>query len=166
VRTALTGLSALSKTISSRDEELAKLLANTRAVSTTLADRDAQFETLIADGNTLLAEVDKRRQAISSLLQGTKALAQQLTGLVADNQAQLRPALQHLDNVTTVLQRNQDNLNRALALAGSYYRLLTNATGNGQWVDGYVCGLLPVGANTKDCKPPAKVTAPLSGGGR
>jgi phospholipid/cholesterol/gamma-HCH transport system substrate-binding protein len=166
VHTALTGLSALSKTISSRDEQLAKLLANTRAVSTTLADRNAQFEALITDGNTLLAEVDKRREAIGQLLQGTKALAQQLIGLVADNQTQLQPALQHLDHVTTVLQRNQDNLGRALALAGPYYRLLTNATGNGHWVDGYLCGLLPVGANTKDCKPPTKVTAPMSGGGR
>ena len=166
VHTALTGLSALSKTISSRDEQLAKLLANTHAVSTTLADRNAQFESLITDGNTLLAEVDKRRQAIGQLLQGTKALAQQLVGLVEDNQTQLQPALEHLDHVTTVLQKNQDNLNRALALAGSYYRLLGNATGNGHWVDGYLCGLLPVGANTKNCKPPAKVEAPLAGGGQ
>jgi phospholipid/cholesterol/gamma-HCH transport system substrate-binding protein len=147
VRSALEGLSALSKTISSRDQELARLFANTEQISQTFADRNADIEKLLADGGLLLAEIRKRRDAISSLLDGTRELAQQLNGLVADNTAQLRPALEQLDRVNTILRRNQDNLNRSLQLAGPYYRLLGNVGGNGRWMDMYVCGLIaPVGS--------------------
>ena len=69
--------------------------------------------------------------------------ARQLSGLVNDNQAQLGPALRALDQVTTILERNQANLTKALSLAGPYYRLLGNALGNGRWFDVYLCGLIP-----------------------
>ncbi|MET0135574.1 MAG: MCE family protein [Kibdelosporangium sp.] len=147
VRSALAGLSALSRTISSRDEELAELLANTQQVSRSFADRNDQIETLLKDGGLLLDEIHKRRDSISSLLSGSRELAKQLSGLVSDNHTRLRPALEQLDRVNTVLQRNQDNLTRSLQLAGPYYRLLGNAGGSGRWLDMYVCGLIaPVGA--------------------
>nr|WP_042185262.1 MCE family protein [Kibdelosporangium sp. MJ126-NF4]CEL16656.1 MCE-family protein Mce1C [Kibdelosporangium sp. MJ126-NF4]CTQ88992.1 MCE-family protein Mce1C [Kibdelosporangium sp. MJ126-NF4] len=147
IRSALQGLSALSKTISTRDQELAKLFANTHEISKTFADRDAEVEKLLKDGELLLGEIHKRRDAISSLLKGTRELAAQLSGLVADNTATLRPALEQLDRVNAILQRNQDNLNRSLQLAGPYYRMLGNAGGNGRWLDMYVCGLIaPVGS--------------------
>lgn len=143
VHAALTGLSALSQTIASRDNQIAQLLASTRRVTGMLADDDSQFQSLIDDGNLLLNELQARRDAISALLTGTRQLAEQLSGLVADNSATLRPALTELDQVTAVLQRNQDNLNRALALAGPYYRLVGNTLGNGRWFDVYLCGLVP-----------------------
>jgi len=161
VRGALDGLSALSKTISSRDEQLAKLLANTRQLTKTLADRNAEFEKLLADGNLLLGELRKRREAISALLTGTRDLARELSGLVQDNQNQLKPALEQLGRVTTILQRNQDNLDRSLALMAPFYRVFANTLGNGRWFDTYICGLLPpavnlgvVGFNEEGCLPP------------
>ncbi|GAB2852343.1 MCE family protein [Lentzea nigeriaca] len=161
VRGALDGLSALSKTISSRDEQLAKLLDNTRQLTKTLADRNAEFEKLLSDGNLLLGELRKRREAISSLLTGTRDLSRELSGLVQDNQNQLKPALEQLGRVTTILQRNQDNLDRSLALMAPFYRVFANTLGNGRWFDTYICGLLPpsvnlgvVGFNEEGCLPP------------
>jgi len=141
VRSMLQGLSALSKTIASRDDQLRTLLANTQRVTRTLSDRDSQFATLIGDGNLLLAELQKRRDAITSLLAGTRELSSQLSGLVADNDRTLAPALAQLDAVTDVLARNQNNLDNALRLAGPYYGLLNNTLGNGRWMDVYLCGL-------------------------
>ncbi|HUQ61932.1 MAG TPA: MCE family protein [Lentzea sp.] len=161
VRGALDGLSALSKTISSRDEQLARLLANTSQITGTLADRNEQFEKLLADGNLLLGELRKRRDAISALLTGTRDLARELSGLVADNNAQLRPALEQLERVTTMLQRNQDKLDKSLTLMAPFYRVFANTLGNGRWFDTYICGLLPpsvnlgvVGFNEEGCLPP------------
>jgi phospholipid/cholesterol/gamma-HCH transport system substrate-binding protein len=161
VRGALDGLSALSKTISSRDEQLAKLLDNTRQLTKTLADRNSEFEKLLSDGNLLLGEIRKRREAISALLTGTRDLARELSGLVQDNQNQLKPALEQLGRVTTILQRNQDNLDRSLALMAPFYRVFANTLGNGRWFDTYICGLLPpsvnlgvVGFNEEGCLPP------------
>ncbi|GAA1279733.1 MCE family protein [Saccharothrix xinjiangensis] len=172
VRGALDGLSALSRTISSRDEQLARLLANTNQVTKTLSDRNEQFERLLADGNLLLEELRKRRDAITALLRGTRELSRELSGLVSDNQAQLRPALEQLDRVTTVLQRNQDALERSLNLLAPFYRVFANTLGNGRWFDVYICGLLPpsvnlgvIGFNEEGCLPPGAQRSPAPGGG-
>lgn len=168
LKDTLNGLSALSKTVSSRDQELATLLANTSQVTKTLSDRDAQLQQVINDGNLLLTELQQRRDAISALLKGTQDLSTQLEGLVADNRAQLAPTLQKLGDVTGILQRNQDNLGRSLALLAPFTRVGTNATGNGRWFEGYICGLFPpvinagaVQINPNGCTPP--LSAPDQG---
>jgi phospholipid/cholesterol/gamma-HCH transport system substrate-binding protein len=143
VRGTLDGLSRLSATIAGRDQQIHHLLAGTDKLSGVLADRNAEFERLLADGNLLLAEVRRRREAIGALLTSVQALSLQLRGLVADNSAQLRPALEQLDRVAAVLQRNQVNLDRGLALEPVFIRLFNNTLGNGRWFDNYVCGLLP-----------------------
>ncbi|WP_374213147.1 MCE family protein [Crossiella sp. SN42] len=166
-KSALDGLSALSRTIAGRDDQLAALLANTSQLSGTLAGRDEQIRRLIADAGQLLGELDRRKAAISALLRGTKELAQQLKGLVADNRAQLGPALAELDKVTGILQQNQDKLSAGLRDLAPYVRLFNNTIGNGRWFDGYFCGLVPPYAkigvfeiNENICTPP------LTGGGR
>lgn len=143
VKGALTGLSQLSQTISSRDQQLATLLSNTREISDTLADRDAEVVKLLQDGNLLLEEINNRRAAISTLLSGTQALAKELSGLVADNQQQLGPVLTSLDQLTGMLQRNQDALGQGIKNMAPFVRLFNNAVGNGRWFDNYICGLLP-----------------------
>jgi phospholipid/cholesterol/gamma-HCH transport system substrate-binding protein len=143
VRGALNGLQSLSKTVSSRDDRLAQLLDNTRQISKTLADRDAEVVTLLEDGNLLLDEVSKRRDAIATLLTGTRTLAKELTGLVKDNNAQLKPVLTSLDQLTGMLARNQDALGRGIKNMAPFVRLFNNAVGNGRWFDNYICGLLP-----------------------
>ena len=102
VRKALDGMSALSKTISSRDAQLARLLANTEQVTASLSGQNARFEALLKDGNLLLAELRRRRNAIGSLLSGTRALATELSGLVADNNARLGPTLRALNPASAV----------------------------------------------------------------
>lgn len=147
VRGALDGLSRLSRTIASRDEEIRDLLGGTQDLSAVLADRTTEFELLLADGNLLLTEVERRRDAISDLLDGTRALSVQLRGLVADNSEQLTPTLEALDGVAEILQRNRDDLDLALERQAVFTRLFTNAVGNGRWFDNYICGLVfpPVG---------------------
>ncbi|HEY0451358.1 MCE family protein [Actinophytocola sp.] len=143
VKGALTGLQALSKTVSSRDDQLAQLLDNTKQISQTLADRDREVVKLLQDGNLLLAEVSKRREAISTLLTGTQALAKELKGLVDDNNKQLTPVLTSLDQLTGMLARNQKALGDGIKNMAPFVRLFNNAVGNGRWFDNYICGLLP-----------------------
>jgi phospholipid/cholesterol/gamma-HCH transport system substrate-binding protein len=172
LKDTLSGLSSLSQTVSSRDADLHTLLANTSAVSKTLSDRNAQLQQVIGDGNLLLSELQQRRQQISTLLTGTQQISQQLSGLVADNRTQLKPTLDALGKVTDVLQRNQGNLDRGLALMAPFARVGANATGNGRWFEGYLCGLLPptitaagLSINPEGCTPP--IAAPNQGvGGR
>ncbi|GAB1508596.1 MCE family protein [Actinophytocola sp. KF-1] len=152
VRSALDGLTSLSRTISSRDDQLAELLANTRQITTTLAGTNEEFDKLLDDGELLLTELSNRREAIHELLTGTNDLAAQLSGVVADNAEQLSGALAQLEIVTDVLTKYSGQLDRSLKLAGPYFRVVTNATGSGRWIDTYVCGLVP--QNREPCTPP------------
>ena len=150
VRGALDGLSRLSRTISSRDQELARLLANTRTTTQVLADRDAEVERLINDGNLLLGELRARKAAIDNLLNGTIALSQQLRGLVADNEATLRPTLEQLDGVLSTLEANSANLENGVRLLAPFIRVFGNVVGNGRWFDAYICNLDPPGDQACD----------------
>jgi phospholipid/cholesterol/gamma-HCH transport system substrate-binding protein len=143
VRGTLDGLSRLSTTVASRDDQIRTLLAGTHQLSTVLAERSGDVTTLLSDGNQLLGELQQREQAVANLLEGTKRLSTQLSGLVADNQARLRPTLDTLGRVVDVLQRNQDDLAATIKSEAVFIRLFTNAVGNGHWFDSYICGLLP-----------------------
>ncbi|WP_308042662.1 MCE family protein [Micromonospora sp. PLK6-60] len=142
VNTSLVGLSRLSRTVADRDAELRALLARARDVTKVLADRDEEFRKLVADGERLLAEVIRRRDAIHRLLVGTAELSTQLSGLVADNRAQLEPALRQLREVVAILQRNRDDLERTVQRMAPFVTAFANVVGNGRWFDSYVQGLL------------------------
>jgi phospholipid/cholesterol/gamma-HCH transport system substrate-binding protein len=142
VKGALSGLSKLSDTIASRDTQLSNLLANTREVSQTLVDRDAEVQKLLTDGNALLGELAKREDAITALLNGSRELATQLQGLIDDNGKQLDPVLTQLDQLTSMLQRNQDSLGQGIAKFAPFIRVFTNTIGTGRWFDNYICGLV------------------------
>ena len=142
VKGALSGLSQLSDTIAKRDTQLSQLLANTKQISQTLADRDAELTKLLNDGNQLLDEISQREQAISTLLAGSQQLSTQLQGLVNDNDTQLEPVLKSLDQLTSMLQRNQTSLAEGIARFAPFIRVFTNTVGNGHWFDNYICGLI------------------------
>ncbi|MEV8585431.1 MCE family protein [Streptomyces sp. NPDC051180] len=170
VRNAATGLSELSKSVSKRDTELARLLAGSRKFTKTLENKKSSFETLIEDGGSLLGELQKRRDAIRALLKGSRALGTELGGVVSDNDRQLGPTLKALGRVTEVLERNSGRLDRTLALVGPYYRLVGNTLGSGRWFDSYLCGVVPrtylpeTSQPTTGCLPPRqKATAKGSG---
>lgn len=160
VHAALKGLSSLSRTISSRDEDLRKLFANTRKITDIMAGQRDDIGAFISDGKILLTEIGKRRDAIRRLLSGTRELARELKGVISDNDGRLAPALRELDRVTTVLRRNQDNLDRSLRLAGPFYRIIGHAVQNGPWIDNYLCGLIKKPGSGPGCMPPKP------GGGR
>src|SRR6185437_9914777 len=142
VSASLTGLSRLSQTVASRDEQLRQLLARAHAVTGVLAARDDAFRKLVADGSALLDEVSRRRDAIHDLLVGTNELATQLSGLVADNRTRLAPALNQLRAVVALLQRNRDQLSQTIEQMSPFIDAFTNVLGNGRWFDSYLAGLI------------------------
>lgn len=145
IRASLDGVTRLSQTVASRDQQLKQLFQATGETSKVLADRNEQFNQLITDAGPLLEELNNRQDAISQLLSGTQRVSQELTGLVRDNEATINPALQNLNGVIEILQRNNDNLDRALQLYEPFIRLYTNVTGNGRWLDITLANLTPPG---------------------
>lgn len=156
VRSALTGLTRLSRTISSRDAELRQLLGNTRTVSAVLADRNHVFARLLGDGNLLLDELRRRREAIDGFLTATRQMSEQFSGLVADNQRQIGPALAQLDRILTILQRHRDDIELAVQRLAPTVRLGSNVIGSGRFFEAYFCNIIPPSAgpiNPEGCTP-------------
>lgn len=146
VRTALDGLSRLSRTIAGRDERLRELLRSANSVTGTVAERNEAIDLLIRDADLLVAELDRRREAIRTLFTNTNALAKQVTGLVRDNRTELRPALEELKKVLATLQKHEDDLQATIEAMAPFTRLFANTLGNGRWFDTYVQNLaVPVG---------------------
>jgi phospholipid/cholesterol/gamma-HCH transport system substrate-binding protein len=108
-----------------------------------LADRNGEFTQLILDSNTLLTEVQERRQLIDSILTNTQELSRQLSGLVSDNREALTPALQQLSTVTDILSRNRAALAETVNNLAPFVRVFTNTLGNGRWFDSFVNDLIP-----------------------
>lgn len=137
------GLSRLSKSINGRNEDLATLLKSASEVSVVLGERSAQLNTLILNANDLLGVLDDRRGAIVDLLASTTAVSRQLTGLVADNEAQLAPTLERLNVVTEVLEKNRDNISSALPNVKKFMLSQAETLANGPFYNAYVPNLQP-----------------------
>ncbi|MDV3220559.1 MCE family protein [Intrasporangium sp.] len=147
VRGTLDGLSRLSRTIASRDEQLGELLSRANGVTGLVATRTGQLETLIEDADLLMVELARRRDDIRALFTNTSALARQLTGLVRDNREQLGPALKELEATLALLKKHDAALQRTIALMAPFTRVYANTLGTGRWFDTWVSNLVvPVGA--------------------
>ncbi|WP_062988482.1 MCE family protein [Nocardia anaemiae] len=138
LRSALDGVTQLSRSLNARDQALTELLSRAQNVTKVLADRSNQINALLVDGNELLGELDRRRSALSQLIVYINGLAQQLTGLVNDNEAQLKPTLDRLNSVLALLQSNKDNLSKALDGLGPFSAALGEQVGSGPYFQAYV----------------------------
>lgn len=135
------GLTRLSKTLNGRNEKVSELLRNTSEVTEILAERSDAVNTLILDANDLTGALVQRRQAIVNLIADTSALAQHITGLINENQAELKPTLDKLNSVTAVLEKNRDNLAKALPGLAKYETGLSELVANGPYYVGYIPNL-------------------------
>lgn len=133
----------LSRSLNTRNETLHSLLKNASDVSGILFARSQQVNTLILDSNDLLGVLNDRRQAIVSLLANTSAVAKQLSGLVDDNKAKLGPTLDKLNSVAAMLEKNRDNI--AKALPGLAKNLVTQGetVANGAYYNTLVANAQP-----------------------
>lgn len=140
---AITGMSRLSRTISSRDDSLRSLLANADQFSEILADRSGDLTALMRDGNVLFRELLKRREDISALLANLSAMATELRGVVADNEAEIGPALKELNRVIKTLQANKSNISETLRGLAVYATGLGEVVSSGEFFSAYLGNLLP-----------------------
>lgn len=144
-RAALNGLSALSKVVVKRDAEINSLLKNTQRVSKVLDDRDEDIVGLMRDADVLFRALLSRRQAVHNLLKSASTLSRELTTLVRQARKDLKPALNHLENVLDVLNKNEDNLDEGLRALAPFARVFASAVGNGPWWDTFLYNLPPTG---------------------
>ncbi|MGH3353040.1 MAG: MCE family protein [Nocardioides sp.] len=145
---ALTGVSDLSRNLAAKDERIESLLTQLDRVTKVLDERDGDLIALMNDANQLFTALVQRREAVHNLLISTQQLAKELTQLVDDSRADLKPALESLDVILDVFTKNEENLEKSLRLMAPFYKVFNNALGNGPWWDTYIQNMPPVPALT------------------
>ena len=145
---ALTGVSDLSRNLAAKDERIESLLSQLDRVTKVLDERDEDLITLMNDANQLFAALVERREAVHNLLISTQLLSKELSQLVDDSRADLKPALESLDVILDVFTKNEENLEKSLRLMAPFYKVFNNTLGNGPWWDTYIQNMPPVPALT------------------
>jgi phospholipid/cholesterol/gamma-HCH transport system substrate-binding protein len=135
-------ITRLSRTLNGRNTNLAELFKGAADVTGILADRSQQLNRLILNSDDLLQVLATRRQEIVELLSATSTVAQQISGLVHDNEAKLAPALEKLNSVNDVLLKNKDNISKALPALAKYQVTVGEAVANGFYYSAFVPNLL------------------------
>jgi phospholipid/cholesterol/gamma-HCH transport system substrate-binding protein len=136
------GVTRLSRSLNDRNKTLADLLKSTGDVAGILSQRSQQVNTLILDADDLLNVLVARRQAIVELLANTSAVSKQLSGLVHDNEKDLGPVLDRLNSVNAILEKNRDNIAKALPGLAKYELTNGEIVASGNYYNAFVANLL------------------------
>ena len=136
----------LSATVASRNQQIGELLQNLNSVSTVLADRDEDLIALMKNSDVLLRALVARREAVHTLLVSTSRFSREVTLLVQQSRADLKPALDQLQGVVNLLLKNQANIDNSLRLMAPFYRVFANTLGTGPWFDTYIQNLAAIPA--------------------
>ncbi|WP_135451691.1 MCE family protein [Mycobacterium sp. DL99] len=143
VAAAVDGVARFSTTLDKRDDELRGLLAHANSVTGVLAERSDQIVGLVHGTNALLNHLQTQSGAIDRISNDITALSQQLSGFVADNKDQLKPALDKLNGVLAMVDNNKDNMRKSIKLLSSYALSLGEAVSGGPFFKAYVANLVP-----------------------
>lgn len=143
LRDAVHGVARFAKTLNDRDAELRNLLDNAAKATGVLAHRSDQIARLISDTNALLAALRTQSEAVSQVWVNISGAAQQLKAFIAENRHQLRPALDKLNEVLTIVDNRKERLQEAVTLLNKYAMSLGESLSSGPFFKAYVVNLLP-----------------------
>lgn len=144
VQASFEGIARLSRTVASRDAELKTLLNASSEVSEVLAARSQDIVDLMGNSDLVFKELQKRRAAVHDLLVNARVLARELKGVADDNAEQIGPALEQVDQLTSMLVDKKKELKATLSALGPYVEILSNIIGTGPWFDAYAANILAI----------------------
>lgn len=143
LKIAVEGVARFSDTLNERDAELRGLLANANKATTVLAERSGQVVSLVSNTNALLAELQSQSAALDEISNSVSALSQQLQGFIGENRDTMRPALDKLNGVLTILDNRKERLQKSLNLLNQYSLSLGESVSSGPFFKNYIANLLP-----------------------
>jgi phospholipid/cholesterol/gamma-HCH transport system substrate-binding protein len=143
LRIAVEGVARFSETLDERDDRLRGLLTNANKATTVLADRSNQVVNLIANSNSLLLELENQSAALDQISGNISFLSSQLRGFIAENRDTMRPALDKLNGVLTIVDNRKERVQRSIKLLGQYSMSLGESVASGPFFKTYVANLLP-----------------------
>ncbi|MGE2716269.1 MCE family protein, partial [Mycolicibacterium litorale] len=141
LRAAVEGVGRFSQTLGERDTQLRNLLTNASKATGVLSDRAEEVAQLVSHTNALLAELRTQSSALEQISGNLSALARQLSAFIAENREQMRPALDKLNGVLTIVDNRKERVMLAIKYLNQYTMSLGDAVGSGPFFKAYLSNL-------------------------
>jgi phospholipid/cholesterol/gamma-HCH transport system substrate-binding protein len=143
LKAAVAGVARLSQTLDTRDTQLRSLLANANRATSVLSERADHVVRLVTDTNALLVSVRSESAALDEISGNIAAVAAQIKGLIAENRATLKPALDKLNGVLAIVDNRKAQVQEAIKRLNSYAMSLGESVSGGPFFKAYLANLLP-----------------------
>lgn len=142
LKIAVDGVARFSETINKRDSELRGLLENARKATSVLAERTDTVVRLIHDTDSLLAQLRTQSAALDEISGNISALSQQIRGFIGDNRQTLKPALDKLNEVLTIVDNRKEQIKQSIKGFRDYGMGLGESLASGPFFKAYLANLL------------------------
>lgn len=134
----LEGLRDVAGEVNDREGDLRRLFEKVETISATLAEKDRVLVRLLDQSQGVLDVLEQRRQALSDGLEGAETLTAQLASLTTEFEAVIDDLLDTVHDTVAIVDRRQEDLDRALAYLGPGTLGLAQAVNHGPWADIFV----------------------------
>lgn len=143
LRNAVAGVARFSDTLNKQDAQLRNLLANAAKTTDVLAKRTDQIVQLVRQTNSLLIALNQQSAALDHIWRNISAVSKQLRAFIAENRATLKPALEKLNGVLTIVDDRKARVQEAVKRLNSYAMSLGESVSSGPFFKAYVVNLFP-----------------------
>ncbi len=143
LKAALEGVARFSQTLDQRDEQLRNLFTNANKVTGVLAERSDQIVGLIANTNALLVQMQSQSTALDQISGSIAAAFRQINGFIGENRDTLKPALDKLNGVLTILDNRKQKIQESIKRLNVYVMSLGESVASGPFFKAYLSNLLP-----------------------
>jgi phospholipid/cholesterol/gamma-HCH transport system substrate-binding protein len=143
LKIAVQGVARFSDTLDQRDAHLRSLLANAQKATTVLAERSDQIANLIANTNALLVELQTQSSALDQIAGNISAVTRQIKGFIGDNRDTLKPALDKLNSVLSIVDNRKQDVQKSIKGLNAYATSLGESVSSGPFFKAYVANLFP-----------------------
>ncbi|TIC87927.1 MCE family protein [Nocardioides sp. GY 10113] len=134
LRSALDGITGVSRMVTRRQEQLDRLLTSTRTVTTLVLDQTADLDRVLTSGERLMTMLAEQREVLRTLLREAHRFVSGLAEVVEQTSPHLTPMLRDLRRTLDLLAEHRKDLGEVLRLAGPMTRVFTNSAGDGPWL--------------------------------
>ncbi|MBX7433754.1 MCE family protein [Mycobacterium sp. Y57] len=143
LRIAMQGVARFSQTLNKRDAQLRNLLSNANKVTAVLSERSESIVGLLTDTNALLVALLGQSRALDQISENLVAVSEQIQGVVSENRQTLKPALDKLNELLTILDNRKQRVQSAIKKFNVYAMSLGESMSSGPFFSFYIANLLP-----------------------
>ncbi|ROZ88853.1 MCE family protein [Gordonia sp. OPL2] len=140
----LDSLTAMSKVITNRRDQINQLVSDTKTVTSIVNDSQTQLSIIVGQGRQLAEKIAAREALVTRMLDGIAELTEQARAVARENGNQFAPIMANLNTMSQGLEKNRQNLRKLLEVLPVTARLTNNVIGDGPYANGYLpWGIFP-----------------------